>query len=94
MGALLDQNEFRLENALGRKGRSRYRDGSQHAAGARPVRCHEESWLVALSGRVGAGNKKAGKAGSRQEAKRAKGGDLHRATPCQENTTRPFCQAI
>jgi hypothetical protein len=93
MGALLDQKEFRLENPLGRKGRSRYRDGSQHAAGARPVRCHEESWLVALFGRVDAGNKKAGKAGSREEAKQVKDVDLHRTTSCREHGMT-CCRAI
>jgi len=61
--------EYEPKNRLGDKGRSGHRNGAWHAAWTGPARCDEESWLVALVGCVDAGNKTAGSAGSREEAK-------------------------
>jgi len=68
MGTSLD-GKHEPKNRLGDKGRSGYRGGASHAAWTRPARCDEESWLVALVGRIDAGNKTAGNADSREEAK-------------------------
>jgi hypothetical protein len=77
MGASFDA-EYEPKSRSGDKGRSGHRDGAWHAAWTRSARRDEEGWPVASVGCVDAGNKAAGNAGSREEAKEVIGGRIRR----------------